>query len=226
MVNVISVKWGNKYSSHEVNRLYRMVCKNLKQPFVFYCITEDAHGLDSDISVISNTLEYDLDGVWNKLLLFNPDYEPDGINLYLDIDLIIQRPIDLLIDFLSPSLTKVRAFWKPIDSTDGDYCNLDQRWDMNYNSSIMLWQSNSCTHIWDTFIADPDMYMIKYHGIDRFIYHEISPSNYFPSGIIYSRLYGIDLSDVPGPYYFPESYVCLFNGPTGPSDYDEFIKYM
>lgn len=239
MINVITVKWGTKYSSEDVNNVYKMVKKNLDLPFEFYCFTEDADGLDKDIKVIENTLEYDLDGVWNKLLLFKEDLMPKGIKLYLDIDIVIQNSINNILSYMHPGLTKIKCFWKSIEYTDGTPERRDERWDMNYNSSVMLWEDN-LNHIWEHFIEDPDMFMLKYAGMDRFIFHEGFKANHFPEGFIYSRIFGKDLTSkkeytdlidrgggrLEWAYHFPEFPICIFNGPVVEEHYKGFEKYF
>jgi len=45
LVNVLCMKWGNKYPADYVNRLYSMVARNMQRPFRFICLTEDSVGL-------------------------------------------------------------------------------------------------------------------------------------------------------------------------------------
>ena len=44
LVNVLCMKWGNKYPADYVNRLYSMVARNMQRPFRFICLTEDSVG--------------------------------------------------------------------------------------------------------------------------------------------------------------------------------------
>ena len=46
------------------------------------------------------------------------------------------------------------------------------QYDMDLNSSCITWEADSVSHIWDYFWKDPEYYMTKYSGIDRFLYHE------------------------------------------------------
>ena len=182
MLNIISVKWGTKYSSNDVNNLYKMVQKNLSIPFTFYCLTENPPGLDAGVLPIQIT--EDLEGVWNKLLLFKEFKE--GTNLYFDIDTIIQNPIDSLLDYVSDNLTMVKCYWKDIEA------DLPEWVPTLRNSSILLWKGD-LSYIWEEFNKDPDANMVRYLGIDRWLEDMKIPVNYFPEGLIYSRLYGKDL---------------------------------
>ena len=236
-INVISVKWGDKYNSSQVNRLYNQIQNNLTLPYKFYCLTDDPVGLDSRIIPVDIVDE--LDGVWNKLVLFKNGLFA-GTCLYFDIDVIIQHPIDSLLNDLSTNLTLIRCYWKEggMRVTYGDHPRLKDRWDMSNNSSTMLWTADSQSHIWEHFQTDADYFMIKYRGIDRFLYHEGFELNYFERGVFYSRLYGYynDLIDSEwtstmsyyktpdggrkGLHYVKDALVCLLNGDTQEWMYD------
>lgn len=200
MINVLCVKWGTKYSSEDVNRLRAMVSKYLYQPFTFYCHTDDSAGVDAEIIPI----EEDLEIYWNKLSMFQPGFVPTGdINLYFDLDIVIQNDITPLIEFLQDDLTMVRAYWKGELVTDGSSSKFKERWDMYANSSVLLWKNHTLHNIWEHFESDMDYWMIKYKGIDRFLFHEGFKLNWFPEGLIYSHRY----ED-----YDPSKMIYLING--------------
>ena len=242
MINVICVKWGTKYSAYEVNRLQRNVQKYLKVPHKFYCYTEDPTGLECDI--ISMPLDNDLEIYWNKLAMFQKDFIK-GTCLYFDIDVVIQNNIEPLLDYKCDNLRMIRCYWKGDFVTDGSSPKHKERYNMYVNSSVLVWEAGSLDYIWDHFDANADYYMVKYKGIDRFLFHEGFNLEYFPEGLIYSRLYGIS-DDYIGkhknfknevktklmPYdtidlfYTEESLVCLFNGPTEQWMYEELSHHL
>jgi len=103
--NVICIKWGARYPSDYVNRLYNMVSRNTTVPFDFYCFTEDATRLDRKIIVkplpVLNVAPED-----NKYSYIKEaglcDDNLGGLNgrrvLYFDLDVVIVGNID---DFFS-----------------------------------------------------------------------------------------------------------------------------
>ncbi len=242
MINVICVKWGTKYSAYEVNRLQRNVQKYLKVPHKFYCYTEDPTGLECDI--ISMPLDNDLEIYWNKLAMFQKDFVK-GTCLYFDIDVVIQNNIEPLLDYKCDNLRMIRAYWKGDLVTDGSSLKRKERYNMYVNSSVLVWEAGSLDYIWDHFDANADYYMIKYKGIDRFLFHEGFNLEYFPEGLIYSRVCGIS-DDYIGKhktfknkvktellpydeidlYYIKEALVCLFNGDVEPWMYDELSHHL
>ena len=242
MINVICVKWGTKYSADDVNRLQMNVLKYLNVPHKFWCYTEDPSGLDCD--VIYMPLENDLEIYWNKLAMFQKDFVK-GTCIYFDIDTVIQNNIEPLLEYKCDNLRMIRCYWKGDFVTDGSSLKHKERYDMYVNSSVLVWEAGSLDYIWDYFDANADYYMIKYKGIDRFLFHEGFNLEYFPEGLIYSRLNGIS-ADYNGKhntfenkvktkmlpydeidlYYIEDALVCMFNGPTEPWMYDELNHHL
>ena len=61
--NVICIKWGTKFGADYVNRLYKMVEKNLSIPHRFVCFTDNAEGLIEGIEVRRSEYELPLNGL-------------------------------------------------------------------------------------------------------------------------------------------------------------------
>lgn len=102
-VNVICMKWGDKYGPEYVNRLYGMVSRNLSLPFRFVCFTENAGGIRPEVE-IRPLPSLDLppglpERGWMKLATFQPELSDlEGVTLFLDLDVLIVDSID---DFFS-----------------------------------------------------------------------------------------------------------------------------
>lgn len=217
-MDVICLKWGDKFNHEHVNRLYRMVCKNLDDDFNFICYTENSNNINSNI-IIRPLPDYDLENWWWKLTLF--EHTTKNITLFLDLDVVIQNNITHLKKFYNEfRITLIKAWWKPklINAKE----NINSHFDMDYNSSVMLWNGDM-TDIWNKFYENPEYYMMKYKGIDSYLYfHHFKKLNYFPKKVVYSRLYGYNEKnywdtkkyDEPpnGLYYKPNFKICIFNG--------------
>ena len=88
--NVICIKWGTKFGSEYVNRLYRMVEKNLSIPHRFVCFTDNAEGVTDGIEVRELPPYEDNTAIgdkgWRKLSLFNEQLaDLKGTALFLDL---------------------------------------------------------------------------------------------------------------------------------------------
>jgi hypothetical protein len=212
------VKWGDKFSHEHVNRLYHMCSKNIQDDFTFVCYTENPEKIHKDIVIQPLDLSHDLETWWWKLVLFeNPT---DDINLFFDLDVVIQNDITHLKKYVEKNkLMLIKAYWKPW--LENPEPTIKRQFDMNLNSSVLLW-TGDLTHIWKQFIADPEFYMMKYKGIDSHLCFDHSEAlHFFPRGEIYSRAYGIDETDYwytpgsPGPekmFYSKSHNICIFNG--------------
>lgn len=107
--NVLCIKWGTKYGSEYVNRLYRGVQRHLSQPFRFVCLTEHSHGIEPAVDVHPLPVTpFDEDAfdsrkggeTWRKVGLFQPGLaDLDGDTLFLDLDIVLTGSLDDFFDY-------------------------------------------------------------------------------------------------------------------------------
>ena len=72
MINVVFVRWGDKYSDVYSLRLKKMVENNLTLACKFYLITDNATEAEQEQFFIINPPYYGLDGWWAKMYLYMP----------------------------------------------------------------------------------------------------------------------------------------------------------
>ena len=74
-VNIICMKWGDKYDASYVNKLYNMVSRNLSKEFRFICLTDDNSGFLPAIESLDipklNLPEGIPERGWTKLVTFS-----------------------------------------------------------------------------------------------------------------------------------------------------------
>lgn len=179
MINIVCVKYGQKYRSEHVNNLYKMVEKNLSLPFTFYCFTDDPSGLRSEIQVTQLDKELYLESYWWKLCLFDPkNYrDPNLPTLYFDIDTIIHKSIDHFLD--SYQENKLRICY--VNSPPKELKKAKHK--TKVNSSLMLFNPSFMKFIFDHFIEDPDYYIMEFFGVCRYIW------NYFQEHLTFFEYY-------------------------------------
>ena len=130
-VNVLCIKWGNKYGPEYVNKLHSMVRRHLHRPFRFVCLTDDGAGIDPSIEVKPIPMigfdEFDQRKPWTfghgwlKLVSFAPQlYDLQGTTLFLDLDIVI-------LDSLEPFFDQAGEFivikeWDKSDGTGNTSC--------------------------------------------------------------------------------------------------------
>ena len=91
-VNIICMKWGKKYDSSYVNKLFNMVSRNLDRDFRFICLTDDNSGFLNSIESFDLPKLNLPDGIpergWMKLVTFSENlFDIKGQCLFLDLDL-------------------------------------------------------------------------------------------------------------------------------------------
>ena len=166
------------------------------------------------------------DGWWNKMLLFHPEVDKEGTNLYFDLDVTFHRPITDITKYVFPRmLTCVYCYWKPVDWLDTSKQEKavqedpDMRFPSFYNTSVMGWEGGTLTDIWDDFYKDDQYIMNMYRGNDDYLGNNWTGAlKALPRKICYSQYYGADV----GSEFFPRDkgnkkrenyYIRLLNGP-------------
>ena len=224
MKTILTLKYGNKYSAEDVNRIVYETGKK----YSYACLTDDPVNLDPCIKIIP--LPKEIEGHWIKIWMYS--LEGLGDVLYFDLDIRIQKNIDHLWNYIDETPTIVYTYWKDKGFPDYEGDTHSMRWLSNYNSSVILWKSGSKeTHkIWETFLEEMDYYMVKYWGDDRFLWHEGFKFKRFPREEIYSFLYGANFyGDNDSFKYRPEYTIALLNGqdqfPDLVKKYDELCMH-
>ena len=113
-VNVVCMKWGDRYPALFVNRLHAMVMRNTTWTVRFVCFTDDARDVRDGVECQPlPTVEYDpkLGKYWPKLGLMQKNLGGlTGMTLFLDLDLVILDSIDGF--FTHPGRFLIIREWK------------------------------------------------------------------------------------------------------------------
>jgi hypothetical protein len=132
-VNVLCIKWGQKYGPQYVNTLRNMVARHLSRPHRFICLTDDANGIDPAIeckpipaigfSEFDERKPWTFGHGWLKLTSFAPQlYDLTGRTLFLDLDIVIVDSLDPFFD--APDAFTVIREWDKSDGTGNTSCYL------------------------------------------------------------------------------------------------------
>jgi hypothetical protein len=186
MINIVCLKWGDKYGPEYVNRLYSAVCRNTHKFFKFWCFTEDAKGISRGVNVLPLKYPERLDSWWNKIYLFDGQ---NGLPLgeqifYIDLDTLIVANMDHLLTDEVPEIIVLRDFYHGIAKSAGQI-----------GSGLMSWRHGQYTHIWNDFIIDPEKAIAHCHphGDQAWIEHEITAwyhwQDLFPGDVISFKMH-------------------------------------
>lgn len=161
MINIVCLKWGDKYKADYVNKLYASIDRNTTVPFKFHCFTDDKSGLNSNI--VAHPLPYDhLQSWWNKLYLFSNEISiPLNEKIfYVDLDTLITDNIDDILSIEANKIVVLKDFLHGIARTAG-----------TMGSGLMKWTHGQYAHVWARFIRDPEaaIKQVEPHGDQHWI---------------------------------------------------------
>ena len=160
--NVICIKWGTKFGPEYVNKLYRMVEKNLQIPHRFVCFTDNAEGLAEGIEVrdLPPFEEKKIpDKAWRKLSLFNKELaDLKGQALFLDLDIVIKSDLS------------------PCFEAEGDFL-IVKDWDFPDdiigNSSVFRFEVGKHPDVLENFYKEDIHIRDRYKNEQAFLSHQI-----------------------------------------------------
>lgn len=146
-INVLCVRFGNKYSQDYVVKLRNMISRHLTLPYTFNCLTDDPKPLEGVRSIVRDNQGY-LKGWWHKVHMFDPTLPMSGRILYLDLDVIVHSNIDKFITTYGEDFIGIRDFNRKFHPQ------------FKYlNSSVMSWTHGTNSHIYNQFKQDPNAAM-------------------------------------------------------------------
>lgn len=200
VATVICLKWGTKYTSEQVNRLFRSVAKNSTVDVDYACLTDDPDGLDENIEVIDIDQFVETERFWGKVWLFDNKVFNDSKYVLLDIDTVILGNIDELLQFEVPNnyLGMIHAYWKTNVVEGWNEKNPTDSYNMKANSSCVIWRPCDLLAKIPKFFVDSDseFMQLKYKGFDRFLYDNCRYAiKWLPEDWFYSLRYGGDRSE-------------------------------
>lgn len=173
--NVLCIKWGTRYGSEYVNRLYHGVRRHIAAPLRFVCLTDDASSIDAGVEIhplpITPFDEAAFDAkrggeTWRKLGLFQPGLVGlEGDTLFLDLDVVITGSLDPLFQFqpgkfcvIQDWLEKRRAWMPGRDGKVG-------------NTSVFRFNLAEHSKVYTTFANDQQGSLDSFRIEQQFVSH-------------------------------------------------------
>jgi hypothetical protein len=165
MVNVISMKWGNKYGPDYVNILKRMVSRNLARPHRFVCFTDDATGVDKDVETrplppCNLPSDRPSTQAWRKISLYSPTLaDLTGPTLFLDLDVVVTGSLDPFFDY-EPERFCVIHNWTHPEKRVG-------------NTTCFRYEIGKHAAVFEEFNNNPDAVTALYRNSQTFVSERI-----------------------------------------------------
>lgn len=170
---VLCLKWGTRYGSEYVNRLYSMASRNTSRPLRVVCFTDDPVGIRSEVEVRMMP-EFDLPErmrwhPFRRMFIFQKEVEGlQGNVLHLDLDLLVTGPIDAFFDYKPELEFVVCENWTQPGQGIG-------------NMSVFRYKVGALTKIWDRFRPDPIAMMDLYRNSQTFVCRTLGTVKFFPA---------------------------------------------
>ena len=165
--NVLCMKWGTRYGPHYANRLYGMVRRCLDGDFRFICLTDDPSGLRSeiefrpipDLGLPAGAERW----AWPKLAVFHSSLNDlYGDCLFLDLDIVILKPIDSLFEFAPGPFCIIEDWVRPFRRVIAPRPGIG-------NSSVFRFPAGGMTRIIDDFLAGRSAILAQYRNEQRYL---------------------------------------------------------
>ena len=194
-VNILTLKWGARYSAEYVNRIYRGVKRNLRRPFRFVCVTDDPTGLCDGVEPVAFPAKPDWmhlnaryrawPNIYSKLLVFEPGFANlEGPTLFLDIDQIVVGDLDRFFDYRPGEFCIIRNWieWRKTIFRPAPFCG---------NSSCFRFDAGEKSrYVFEAFRRDPDVAMdiSVYCTEQAFMTHAVGRDkvNFWPDDFVIS----------------------------------------
>ena len=166
------MKWGSRYGSDFVNRLYTSIKRHTKRPTQLYCFTDDKSGVNQNI-ICKSLPEINLPNnisltPWRKLSVWKYPLENlKGDILFLDLDLVITGNLDQFFDY------------KP-----GKYCVIENWTQLGQNignTSCFRFPVGKYTFIYEKFQKNPERIWKRYHIEQVFLSATIKDQVFWPA---------------------------------------------
>lgn len=224
MLNIVCLKWGEKYGPEYVNRLYSMCKKFYTNPFKFYCATDDSTGVRNEINIL-NLDDYQIsDGKWGgrvftaeKIKLLNSF---SSKTLLLDLDILILNDITEYVDGVN-LIDKpyfIRNSFANQDNIKANYGKIT----CDVNSSFVIADRHSTMTLSKLmFNSNYDYYALKFKSLDKTLFYRFLYLLNFHEDkkIAYSFNGGASWpDDMEKGKYRPDYKICLFNNSHGEGD--------
>ena len=115
MQTIVCMKWGVRYGSSFVNRLFKSIKRHTNRPTRLICFTDNDTGIDANVVCeplpLINLPEQISNTPWRKISIWQyPLSKLKGDVLFLDLDLVITGNLDRFFDY-KPNLYCVIENW-------------------------------------------------------------------------------------------------------------------
>jgi hypothetical protein len=212
-IKIICIKWGNKYSSDYVDKLFRGIQRNTSKEFSFVCYTDNPQNIRENVKI--EPIPFYTGDWYSKIGLYNQDLHLLHEQIfYFDLDTVITGNLDDILSYT------------------GDFILLRDFYRKNgYGSGLMSWRPPAVNHMSKNYtrgykarFGDQGWCEEQYPGAD--IWQE-----QYPKKIISYKVHIVDKGKLRNPNYTRHSgsldtasIICFHGRPNPHEVKEEWIK--
>lgn len=222
-VNILCLKWGTRYPSTFVNRLFAGVTRHLHRPFRFVCVTDDPSGLAQGIDAVPfpekpNRFPQSWPNIFVKLIVFRNGFAGlFGPTLFLDIDQIVTGDLDCFFDYRPGEFCIIhnwiewrKRLFRPVPKIG--------------NSSCFRFEAGNSDYIYQTFLREMSQALDRhiFRTEQAFMTHAAQKVNWWPEEWVRSfkrsceRPWPLNLFQPPR--FVPGTRILCFHGRPDPDE--------
>lgn len=182
-MTILTIKWGSRYPSSYVNKLFEATRRFGLEEARFICYTDIPDGLAPGIEALPLPA-IDLPEkyrwmTWRKLSLFDPVLGLEGPCLYLDLDVVIAGDLRPLLTYWSGRPRFIKSWVGPKTERRARFDRI--------NSSVMLFQGSACGKVLEDFERNREETLKRYPGDQGFVYDCLAEhAEFFEPGLCVS----------------------------------------
>ena len=172
MQTIVCMKWGTRYGSEFVNRLYNSIQRHTRRKTQLVCFTDDPSGINPNVLIepipeLALPAEH-ANKPWRKITLWKKELAGlSGDVLFLDLDLIITGNLDDFFDY-KPGHYCVAENWTQIGKNIG-------------NTSCYRFPVGGHDYLYDNLHANAQKYIDQYRISQVYISREITDMVFWPA---------------------------------------------
>ena len=168
---------GGIYNRSWVERLHRAVAQHMSAEHCFVCLTDDTKAVSPLIPRVDDIhwlpLRHGWPGWWSK----NEIYALPGRVLFLDLDVAVVGPLDILLD------AETEAFDGRSFTPEGTFVAIrDFYRPGQFNTSVVLIENRR--DIYETFLRDPDAVMAAHRGDQEWLSTIVPEARLWKTGVV------------------------------------------
>jgi hypothetical protein len=220
MINIVCLKWGDKYGPEYVNKLFNQCKKFINTEFEFYCATDNPVGINPQIQILDFHCYESPESKWGgkvftsekvKLISDESIFDNDRV-LLLDLDILILKDLtQYLLSYNPIKPAWILNWWQDEERFKKNYGTITCR----INASFIYSTPQAAAVLHDRIFGENyDYFAFKFKALDKVIqYNALDLVEFHDNNLNLFYSYNIKEGDYKSD--MKDYHICLFNNSHG-----------